>query len=88
MLPFFISNEKGTEKALGIVESAFQKIEEISGVEISRGYIGFGPWKEGEYKSMNWYVEKAFDEMRQQVNSKKIVEFTGKRTLSVSSKTF
>jgi len=71
--PFFISIEptEKEKKIEEIVERAFQKLEEIGSVEIPRAYVG-SYWKEGNFGSVKWYVKKAYNPWRKQVDFDKL----------------
>lgn len=70
-LPFYIAVEREDGKVRDIVENAFSFFERAGNVRIPRKYLGSGPWKDGDYGSIPWYVGRAYDTERMQVNLKR-----------------
>ncbi|MEM1535136.1 MAG: hypothetical protein QW199_00980 [Candidatus Pacearchaeota archaeon] len=69
MRSFYIaSKERSIDE---IIEEAFCFLEDLSQVEIFRKHIG-NKWCDGDYGSIDWYEEKAFDEKRRQVDVSKL----------------
>lgn len=51
-LPFYVSVEREDPKLYKVVEDNFSFIENETGVKIPKKYTGSGPWKEGEFGSV------------------------------------
>lgn len=71
VLPFYITCE-GSSIKTEIADLVFQVLEGIGGVRIPRSNRGSGPWCEGNYGSMDWYVAQAYDRRRGQANLERI----------------
>lgn len=66
-MPFFISSEKEDKEVNEIIGKTFSFLETTGGVKIPRRYVG-SSWSDGEYGSVKWYVDQAFNPIRRQVN--------------------
>lgn len=67
-LPFYVTLQREDRKTYEIIDGAFRVFESIGDVKIPREHMGSGPWKSGEYGSVQWYVEKAYDGCRKQAD--------------------
>lgn len=78
MLSFYVCWDKKTEKRYGedipkIVNDSFRNLEKASEVKIPVKYVGSFD-ESCEYGNPEWYLDKAFDPARKQVNSKLLWE--------------
>lgn len=67
-LPFYVTVERKDEKVYRTVDDVLNYFEQIGEIHIPRRYLGSGPWKDGEFGSIPWYVSKAYNRERRQVD--------------------
>lgn len=69
-LPVYIAIEReDSEEIISIIEETFKFLEDVGKINIPRNYIDRGNLENGEFGSVDWYVDQAWNLGRRQVNS-------------------
>ena len=67
--PFYVSYENFSPELENIVENAIGMFEIIGEVKIPRKHIKSNYWFNGDFGSLDWYINKAYDKERNQART-------------------